>query len=90
MGFGISLSDYFCDGDVKKYIEDVLLPGIRDRRIFNYNEIEQMYTDICHKSSRSSFRKDESKINALWTAFSFEIWAKMYLDCNPNTFLHKT
>lgn len=83
MGFGISLGDYFCNGGVKNYIEDVLLPGIRHRGIFNAEEIEQMYLDICQEK-KGIFKGNGSKINALWTAFSFEIWAEMYLDRNPN------
>lgn len=84
MGFGISLEDYFSVGEVRRYIEDRLLPGIKRRGIFNYIEIEKTYLYICRKSRKFVFKRKASKINVLWTVFSFEMWAQMYLDGNPN------
>lgn len=79
-GFGIDLLDYFSEGKVKEYIISSILPGIKRRGILNYDAIHNMY----FKSMKNNNKKNSSTVNALWTAFSFEIWCQMYLDRNPN------
>lgn len=85
MGFGIDLMDYFSLGVVKEYIETIILPGIKKRGILNYKYIKKTYQSCCF--SNSLWRND-SITEILWVAFSFEIWAQLYLDGNPNS-IHK-
>ncbi len=83
MGFGIVLMDYFSSGLVKDHIEEKILPGIKKRGILNYKFVQDIYQRKC--SSRASIKND-SKLWILWTAFSFEMWAQMYIDGNPNRY----
>lgn len=80
-GFGIPIMDYFSEGEVKQFIEKEVLPGIRKRGILNASAVESVYSSKCLEKNR----KNDSRVFMLWTAFSFEIWASMYLDGNPNT-----
>lgn len=79
-GFGIPLMDYFSDGEVRHFIEQEVLPGIRKRGIFNASAVESIYYSKCLEKNR----KNDSRVYLLWAAFSFEMWASMYLDGNPN------
>ncbi len=85
-GFGIPLADYFTMGVVKKYIQENILPSIKKRRILNYNYINKMFNELLYKEVKP--KHNNSNIQSLWVAFSFEIWAQMFLDGNPNS-LHR-
>ena len=74
MGFGIPLKQFFADRRFNEYLLDDILPGIRERGIFNSIKINQWLSDM------SAITYHE--LEALWIAITFEIWAKTYLDQN--------
>lgn len=72
-GFGIDLHDFMLQKNTKQYIEDVLLPSMRDRGLFDYKYIENEWRD---EKKRDSINY---KTMLLWIIISFELWAHMYL-----------
>ena len=74
MGFGIPLKQFFADRQFSEYLTDIILPGIRERGVFNPNKINQWLSGL----SAVSYHE----LEALWIAIAFEIWAKTYLDLN--------
>ena len=85
MGFGFSMDEFLMKRNVRRYIEECLLPGIKRRGLLNYETILRIYNKkkeekLCYNLGNGS------ATNVLWTAFSFELWAQMYLDANPNKY----
>jgi asparagine synthase (glutamine-hydrolysing) len=74
MGFGIPVREFFMNKKFAEYLNDKVLPGIKERDLFNYKIISGWLSDV--KSLRYS------ELEALWVVVSFEIWASVYLDCN--------
>jgi asparagine synthase (glutamine-hydrolysing) len=72
MGFGIPLREFFTEEKFSQYLNDKIIPGIRNRDLFNYRLVSDWMNGI------NSLRFSE--IEALWVAISFEIWASLYLD----------
>ena len=72
MGFGIPVREFFLNAGFAEYLNDKILPGIRQRMLFNYELISGWLSDI------SKLKYYE--IEALWVMVSFEIWASIYLD----------
>jgi asparagine synthase (glutamine-hydrolysing) len=72
MGFGIPVREFFLNRKFTEYLNDKILPGIRERRLFNNELISGWYSDILN------LRYNE--LEALWVVVSFEIWASMYLN----------
>ncbi len=72
MGFGIPIAEFFIEKRFQEYLIDKVLPGIRDRGIFNYKLIETWLPNIR--------RIKNSELEALWIIISFEIWASIFLD----------
>lgn len=72
MGFGIPLKDFFLQQNFADYLHGKVLPGIRDRGLFNFQLASKWLSDI------DSLRYYE--LEALWVMVSFEIWASIYLD----------
>jgi asparagine synthase (glutamine-hydrolysing) len=74
MGFGIPLKEFLLNANFKEYLNDKIIPGIKERGLFNHEHISDWFSKIQH------LRYYE--IEALWVVVSFEIWAKIYLDNN--------
>ena len=72
MGFGIPVKEFFSDVKFKEYLNDLVLPGIKQRGLFAYNLVSEWPGDI--KTLKYT------EIEALWIMISFEIWAAVYLD----------
>jgi asparagine synthase (glutamine-hydrolysing) len=72
MGFGIPLRTFLKSNAFRTLIHDSLLPGIRERGVFNAKTLSKWYENI----DKLPF----TKVEALWVMFSFEIWAKQFLD----------
>ena len=72
MGFAIPYREFFNDKNFNQYLQDKLLPGIRQRGIMNHSLIAIWMKNI----STLQFQQLES----LWIAITFEIWASIYLD----------
>lgn len=73
MGFPLPILYYMNDDHVIAYIEKELLPGIKRRNVVDYNTVIKAWNN----------RKNSKMHNVLWSALSFELWAKMYLDSKP-------
>jgi asparagine synthase (glutamine-hydrolysing) len=74
MGFSIPLREYFLNTKFKEYLKDKILPGIKERGLFDHKLAAVWLSDI--KSLKFT------EIEALWVIISFEIWASVYLDTN--------
>jgi asparagine synthase (glutamine-hydrolysing) len=74
MGFGIPLREFFLNIRFTEYMNDKILPGIKERDLFNHKLVSGWYSDIRNLRSK--------EIEALWVIISFEIWASIYLDNN--------
>jgi len=72
MGFGIPLKDYFSTKLFTQYLNDKLLPGIKNRGLFK----PEMPTKWAHNLNKIDYHELES----LWIMLSFEIWAETFLD----------
>lgn len=83
MGFGFSIDEFLLKKSVRIFIEKCILPGIMKRGILNYETIFRIYNK--KKEGKMNYGLGNgSATNVLWTALSFELWAQMYLDANPN------
>ena len=78
VGLGVPMHDIFNDEKVRRYVEVKLLPKIKQRKIVDYTYLQSIWEQVPHITSNS-----DNRIQVLWLAFSFEIWAQMYLDTNP-------
>jgi asparagine synthase (glutamine-hydrolysing) len=76
-GLSFPFSDYFSQRDVVKYVEDELLPKIEERRIVDFDYVKRLWVE----------RKN---LMTLWTIFSFEIWAQIYIDGNPIDYIQNS
>lgn len=60
---------------VAEYIEDVLLPGIKNRGVTNYPNTINLWSKRNIKKS-----EEDGTMWGLWAALSFELWAQIYID----------
>lgn len=74
MGFGIPLKEFLSNLSFNEYLNDKILPGIKQRGHLKYAYIEKWIS----KTSQLSYEEVES----LWIAVAYEIWASIYLDGN--------
>lgn len=72
MGFGIPLKDFMSTTSFQLKWNDVILPSIKNRNIFNSDELDSSMRHL------SSLRGAE--LDMLWLMTGFEIWAEQYLD----------
>lgn len=73
-GFGIPVYDFFRNRRFKEYLNDSVIPGIRNRGIFNHT--------LCNNWAAAGRRLRYDEVEAMWVMVSFEIWASVYLDGN--------
>lgn len=71
MGFGIPVREFFLNNEFNKYLNDVILPGIKERKLFDYKIASDWISNI------KTLKYNE--LEALWVTVSFEIWAKIFL-----------
>lgn len=74
MGFGIPVREFFLNSKFSEYLNDMVLPGIRRRGLFNYELILGWLSGIR--------RVKYYELEALWVMVSFEIWASIYLSAD--------
>jgi len=86
VGFYVPVHDYFKSGETKIFIEEKILPGIKRRGLLNYDYIYGIWNKLVTKGFDYS---DMQSRHLLWSTFSFELWAQMYIDNNPLTWEHK-
>lgn len=72
MGFGIPVREFFLNRRFAAYLNDQVLPGIRQRGIFSHEAVASWLSDV------NNLKYNE--LEALWVLVSFEIWAEIYLD----------
>lgn len=72
MGFGIPVRTFLKDGRFLEEFRDRLLPGIRNRGLFDGDTLERWATRIDSISG--------SQLDCLWLVQGFERWAQQYLD----------
>lgn len=82
-GLGCPLWDYFRNHLVQRYIEEDLLPSIKRRGVVNYDYINKIWSEREKYAGNTNIGKSRDIQQVLWTVFSFEIWAQMYIDRNP-------
>lgn len=82
VGLGVPNHEIFANPIVRKYVDEQLMPTLKKRKIVNYEYIQEIWQlPLQDKSTYDSYL-----LQVMWVAFSFEIWAKMYIDDNPLTF----
>ncbi|WP_339792917.1 asparagine synthase (glutamine-hydrolyzing) [uncultured Imperialibacter sp.] len=69
-GFGIPLKDFFSDPRFKEYLNDKIMPSIKQRGIFNAKVINHWV------SAPGGISPQE--VEALWVMVAFEAWALEY------------
>jgi len=74
MGFGIPIREFFLNDKFTDYLNDKILPGIKERDLFNPQLVTYWFSNL------RNLKYDE--LEALWVVVSFEIWASVYLDSN--------
>lgn len=72
MGFSIPLKKFFNSNTFKKQWEDDIFLSIKERNIFNAEHIAKIYSNLSKASNL--------ELETLWIMYSFEVWAKQYLD----------
>lgn len=78
MGFGIPVREFFLNRKFTEYLNDKILPGIKQRGLFNHVLTTGWLSEI---RTMKYF-----ELEALWIIISFEIWASLYLDnAKPET-----
>lgn len=73
MGFNQPMQDYFTYPLMKEMINDTVLPGIKTRGLVNYTKLQQAWNGLNRNT-------ESSVLFLLWTCFSFEIWAQVFID----------
>jgi asparagine synthase (glutamine-hydrolysing) len=69
-GFGIPLRNFFRDKIFYQYLSDEIIPGIKQRQIFN-GQLSQQWLNNLDKIS-------VHELEALWIMISFEAWMKKF------------
>ena len=72
MGFGIPVREFFTDDKFKDYLNDKVLPGIKERGVFNGDLVSGWLHRV------KDLKYDE--LEALWVIVAFEVWASVFLD----------
>lgn len=78
VGLGVPMLKILSDSKVRSYIEEKILPGIKKRGMVDYDYVHRIWMHISEIPNSL-----DSRLELLWVAFSFEIWAQMYIDKSP-------
>ena len=70
MGFGIPLRSFFSDNQFNSWLQDDIIPSIRQRGVFESKPIKNWVKKI---NSINSI-----ELETLWIAISFEVWMKQF------------
>ncbi|MBL7873741.1 MAG: asparagine synthase (glutamine-hydrolyzing) [Cyclobacteriaceae bacterium] len=69
-GFGIPLRSYFEDAQFHSYLRESVLPGMRQRDLFNSSHVEKWLDSVSTIPMH--------QVEALWIMFAFEIWMQQF------------
>lgn len=78
-GLGVPNHEIFANPEVRKYIEEQLMPSIKERQIVDFDYIQSIWK--LPLQDKSTY--DPYLLQVMWVVFSFEVWAKMYIDDKP-------
>lgn len=79
IGLGVPNHEIFANPIVRKYIDEQIMPSIKKRGIVDYSYIQRIWQlPLQDKSTYAPYL-----LQVMWVAFSFEVWAKMFIDSNP-------
>lgn len=81
MGLSFPFIDYFSDVDMRHFIEKEILPNIKKRKLVDFNYVMDIWNEIPRWKETNQY--NWRVLHMMWCVFSFEIWAKMYIDNNP-------
>ena len=70
IGFKQPMHDYFAQPEMIEFVNDLILPGIMKRGIFDYKQINNAWKLINQPNDHSLF----------WSCFGFELWAQVFID----------
>lgn len=76
-GFPLPVKDLFLKTEMYELIEDKLMKGIKERGVFNHNEVSAIW----NKPNKAFSNRD---LKNLWMFFAFEAWAQLFLDGKHN------
>ncbi|AGF78359.1 asparagine synthase, glutamine-hydrolyzing [Desulfocapsa sulfexigens DSM 10523] len=77
-GFPLPLEEFFKTQYFTDYMEQCILPGIKNRGVFQETTVRNWWTQL-----KMSGQKNGRKI---WIAVAFEIWAQIFLDTSNNSY----
>lgn len=60
------------------------MPSINERNIVDFSYVMSIWNEIPDWKETNNY--DWRVLHMMWCVFSFEIWAKMYIDNNPLTY----
>ena len=78
-GLGVPNHEIFANPEVRKYIDEQLMPSIKKRQIVDFDYIQSIWK--LPLQDKSTY--DPYLLQVMWVVFSFEVWAKMYIDDTP-------
>ena len=76
-GFPLPMKDLYFNTSMNELINDSLLPGIKNRGVFD----AKIVSSIWNKRNEVLTKSD---VKNLWMFFSFEIWAQTFIDSKYN------
>lgn len=71
-GFDLPLADFLSDESFKTYFNQILIPSMEERAIFNATYAKELYDNL--------LALDKNESNALWKMVNFEIWCELFID----------
>jgi asparagine synthase (glutamine-hydrolysing) len=84
-GLGVPNHEIFADTNVRQYIEEKIMPSIKQRGVVNYEFIREIW----QLPLREKNSYDPYLLQVMWVVFSFEVWAQMFIDNNPLEYIKK-
>lgn len=76
-GFPLPVKGLFLKTEMFNLIEDQLLPGLKNRGVFKFDEVTRIW-------NRKDKNFSKSDLKNLWMFFAFEAWAQTFLDGKYN------
>jgi asparagine synthase (glutamine-hydrolysing) len=77
LGFALPLKAFLRHPQFRPIMEDLVLPGVRQRGILNAKVVERYW--------RESLNGNDERTESIWICAAFEMWGKLFLDGNANS-----
>lgn len=75
-GFALPLVDFFMNKSFFAWVNESIIPGIKDRSIYNHSIVADHFMNLA--------MLNREQIHMLWTMISFEAWAQIFLNSAKN------